>query len=126
MARRRLSVQSLAVASEVPYGTLRRYLATERHIDVATLAAIADALEVEVEDVVRAAAARRGDFATAATVNLSLVDNPGTEYDGPEDLRDTEAVESWLDDDADAAEPAQQAARRPGRKGSLSNPPVDE
>lgn len=47
-----LTVQELADSADIPYATLRRYLKAERHIDVATLAELCEALDIDVEDVV--------------------------------------------------------------------------
>lgn len=53
-----LTMQELATAAGVPFGSLRRYLAAERNIDVATLAALAAALGTTSADLVSAAEAR--------------------------------------------------------------------
>jgi transcriptional regulator with XRE-family HTH domain len=57
-AAQNLTVQQLAEKSEVPYATLRRYLAAERHIDVATIAALAEALDTTAVELVMAATER--------------------------------------------------------------------
>lgn len=58
-----LTVQELADMAGIPFGSLRRYLAAERNIDVATLAALAAALGTTSGEIVAAAEermARRG------------------------------------------------------------------
>ena len=53
-----LTQQELADKSGIPYATLRRYLKADRHIDVAVLAEICKALNIEVDDIVIRAANR--------------------------------------------------------------------
>lgn len=84
LARQRLSVQRLAEMSDVAYGTLRRYLAAERHIDVATLDAIASALGASPIALVQAAMARRQesnvvtpDFTQKGRAAAELSERPG-------------------------------------------------
>jgi transcriptional regulator with XRE-family HTH domain len=57
-AAQNLTVQELAERSAVPYASLRRYLAAERHIDVATLETLAKALGTSTPDLVWAATER--------------------------------------------------------------------
>lgn len=60
MGRKKISARDLAQLSEIPYGTLRRYLAAERHIDVAVLDQVTGALGVTPVDIVVAAQTRTG------------------------------------------------------------------
>lgn len=55
--RRKLSVPALAELADIPYGSLRRYLNAERHIDVSILAALCSAMGISPGDVIVAAAA---------------------------------------------------------------------
>lgn len=56
-ARKQISVQVLSETADIPYPSLRRYLAAERHIDVAVLAALCGALGIGVAELVETAAA---------------------------------------------------------------------
>lgn len=62
LARERRSVQWLAEEADVPYGSVRRYLGAERHIDVAVLYALAAALDVSAVELVQRAQARMDVF----------------------------------------------------------------
>lgn len=79
-AAQNLTVQELAEISDVPYASLRRYLAAERHIDVTVLAALAKALGTTPPDLVFAATERmnRGgiviEFPTKPSDDASNVD----------------------------------------------------
>ncbi len=55
LGRQRISVQALATKSGVAYGSLRRYLNAERHIDLDVLHDLAAALHVAPADLVRRA-----------------------------------------------------------------------
>ncbi len=57
-AAQNLTVQQLAERSEVPYPSLRRYLAAERHIDVSVLHALANALGTTSGELISAAEER--------------------------------------------------------------------
>lgn len=57
--RRRIATTKLSELADIPYGTLRRYLAGERYIDVAVLAALAAALGTTTSEIVTAAEASR-------------------------------------------------------------------
>lgn len=61
LARKRRSTQWLADESGVAYGSLRRYLAPSRHIDVSVLAALCGALGVDPYELVAAAQTRAQD-----------------------------------------------------------------
>lgn len=65
--RRKLSVQALAELTGIPYGSLRRYLNAERHIDVAVLAEICQALDVAPDEFIRRA---RVDFVWSADIEV--------------------------------------------------------
>lgn len=54
-AAQNLTVKQLADIADVPYASLRRYLAAERYIDVAVLHALASALETSSAALVAAA-----------------------------------------------------------------------
>ena len=56
--RLKMAVKALAEAADIPYGTLRRYLAAERYIDVAVLEQLATALGTTAADLVREAQLR--------------------------------------------------------------------
>lgn len=55
MARQRLTVKSLGALADIPYGTLRRYLNAERHIDVAVLEQLAASLDRSAVSIVSSA-----------------------------------------------------------------------
>lgn len=57
-AAQKMTMGDLAEASDIPFGSLRRYLSEERHIDVAVLEQVAQALGTTAEEIVRSAAAR--------------------------------------------------------------------
>jgi transcriptional regulator with XRE-family HTH domain len=57
-AAQNLTVQELAVRSDVPYASLRRYLSAERNIDIATLHALSGALGTTAAEIVAAATER--------------------------------------------------------------------
>lgn len=56
--RNRLTQDELAELADIPVVSLRRYLNAQRHIDVATLASICQAMEINPGDVIATAAAR--------------------------------------------------------------------
>lgn len=109
----RLTYKQLSEISGVSLPSMQRYLAAGRHIDVATLDAICEALELDPAWVIQQAAERLANHhrppsrpadqagqvtladaerAFAAGVDLSFVDD----HKIP-DLTDPEAVEAWLD-----------------------------
>lgn len=55
LARQKLSVQALALKSGVAYGSLRRYINAERHIDLDVLHDLCAALGVSPRDLVERA-----------------------------------------------------------------------
>lgn len=57
-AAQNLTVQQLAERSDVPYPSVRRYLAAERHIDVSVLHALATALGATSGELISAAEER--------------------------------------------------------------------
>lgn len=57
-AAQNMTLQQLAEAADVPFPSLRRYLAGERHIDVSVLEAVAAALSLDAFEIVRRAGAR--------------------------------------------------------------------
>jgi len=69
-AAQSLTVQQLSERADVPYASLRRYLAAERHIDVSTLDALAKALGTTPVDLVMAAAERLSRAATGNVVDI--------------------------------------------------------
>lgn len=98
MARKKMSTQALATAADIPYGSLRRYLATERHIDVAVLEQLAVALGRTSVEIVRVAeervaaeqpadelAARRGSALEAFEEEQTAARNPGRPPSGARD-----------------------------------------
>lgn len=70
-AAKGLTVKQLAEASDVHYGSLRRYLKCERDIDVATAEALASALGLEVIDLVADAMKRMERQGGAARLNVA-------------------------------------------------------
>jgi transcriptional regulator with XRE-family HTH domain len=61
LGRRKVSIQALADKADIPYGTLRRYVNAERHMDVAALGAIAAALDVDLVVLVQRAESAKPD-----------------------------------------------------------------
>jgi len=59
-AAKDLTAKQLSALAGVPYASLRRYLGAERHIDVATLAELCRALDLDVVALVARAAERLG------------------------------------------------------------------
>lgn len=112
-----MTVKELAVASEVAFASLRRYLAGERHIDVAVLAALCEALAIEPGQIVERAALRLSRApevpGSAAQPDLVLDDGTVVEFKGGrreyEELieRRSRALDEALamNDDPDAPEP---------------------
>lgn len=82
-AAQNLTVQELAARSEVPYASLRRYLAAERNIDVATLYALAGALDTTPAELVAAASERmsRGGGAVVIPGNFPKSSEEGLSVD---------------------------------------------
>lgn len=68
--RQKMSVAQLAELADIPYGSVRRYLNAERHIDVTVLQEISRALQVNPADIVQAAAARAALQTGMAHVDL--------------------------------------------------------
>jgi len=52
LARKKWSVNRLSEEAEIPYGSLRRYLNAERHIDVSVLYALCWAMGVRPQELV--------------------------------------------------------------------------
>lgn len=57
-AAKELTTKQLSEMAGIPYASLRRYLGAERHIDVATLAELCEALGLDVGELVSRAAER--------------------------------------------------------------------
>lgn len=55
LARKKWSVNRLSEEAEIPYGSLRRYLNAERHIDVSVLYALCWAIGVRPQEIVTVA-----------------------------------------------------------------------
>lgn len=81
--RVRRSAPALAADAKIPYGSLRRYLAAERHIDVATLDALATALGTTSAAIVAAAEQRMSD--PASSLALAADDSPGRDEEAEAD-----------------------------------------
>lgn len=86
-AAQNLTVQQLAARADVPYASLRRYLAAERYIDVAVLHALAGALGTSSASLV-AAAEDRLRRAGGANVIQGAFGNSSEETSSLDHLRD--------------------------------------
>lgn len=76
MARRRVSTTRLAEAADIPYGSLRRYLATERHIDVSVLSAICAAFGMDVAALIERAIEAGGLSDPAPSLRAVAAEQP--------------------------------------------------
>lgn len=103
--RQKITVPALAEIADVPYGSLRRYLNADRHIDVAVLDALASALGLTATDVIRAAQERLSQApagkAGEASAGIRELDA---------ELRERRAARN------EANAPVTQAARKPRKK----------
>jgi transcriptional regulator with XRE-family HTH domain len=72
--RQKMTVPALAERAGIPYGSLRRYLNAERHIDVSVLHQLTTALGVSVSDLIEMAERHRQDEGVVIGVEFGATD----------------------------------------------------
>ncbi len=105
LARKRINTRELAERSEVAYGSLRRYLAAERDINVVVLAAVCEALGVSVEDLVSAASHRVDLQFSDIGLGLEVARDTGKASKGQQRRADADRAGEPATDDPDDMAP---------------------